>query len=84
MHGIVNYHEAHGKYPKIILVDLPRSLAKQWNSSGGLLSFPGVEMVKNGCFFSGKYKGTQVLMPIPHVMIFSNNYPNLEHLTRDR
>jgi hypothetical protein len=72
----------NGVAPKIVFIDLPRSVSTLWNKS--FLDFAGVEEVKNGCFFSTKYESKQVLFNPPHVMIFANNYPNLDMLTRDR
>lgn len=81
--GVVNYMEMNnGIPPKIIFLDIPRALLLTWNKSA--VDFSGVEDVKNGCFFSTKYKAQQVVMNPPHIMIFANNYPNLEFLTEDR
>jgi len=48
------------------------------------LNYEAIESIKNGCFFSGKYECTQVIMNCPHVIIFANS-PPLEHkLSIDR
>lgn len=64
-------------YPKIVVIDLPRSLA-------GYISYPGIEEIKNGCFFSGKYETKQVIGNPPHVLIFANNKPDEDQLSSDR
>ena len=82
-HGVVNYIDSHnGIAPKIIFVDIPRSVLLNWNRS--YTDFSAIEAIKNGNFFSDKYDSKQVIMNAPHVMIFANNFPNLEMLTRDR
>lgn len=75
---ISNIHETNGTWPQIIIVDIPRSFDKEY------LNFAGFESIKNGCFFSGKYTPVQVLMPIPHMIFFSNTYPVTEEMSKDR
>lgn len=83
-YGIVQYFEKNAFYPDIICVDLPRSTLFRWNNEDGGMSFAGIEQIKNGLFFSGKYKSCQVLMPTPHIFIFANEYPNRRLYTHDR
>ena len=47
-------------------------------------SFAGLEAVKNGVFSSTKYESQMVIMPKPHVFIFSNQAPNYSLFTKDR
>ena len=54
----------------IIVVDIPRV------NKGGL-SIQALEAVKNGCFFSGKYKSSMCRYAKPHIIIFSNQYPDM-------
>ena len=77
-YGIVKYHEKHNKYPKIILIDIPRSVDLQY------LSYTGIEEIKNGCFFSSKYECDMVLFNSPHIFIFSNEKPTISELSTDR
>ena len=84
-YSILDYYKTRGHYPPIIVLDIPRSQNAQWsNESGSDQSFVGIEMIKNGSFASTKYESTQVLMPIPHVFIFTNVEPNKSLFTRDR
>lgn len=65
------------KDPKIIIMNLPRQ-------AEGKFSYASVEAIKDGLLFSGKYEGSSRLFPRPHVVIFSNWYPDLTALTLDR
>lgn len=63
--------------PEIILLDVPRSATEY-------ISWQGLECLKNGIFFSGKYESTMVLMNIPHVICFANAPPDTSMLSMDR
>lgn len=63
--------------PEIILIDLPRDDADFFN-------FGGLEQLKNGCIYSGKYEGDVCIFPIPHVFIFANHEPEEKRLSADR
>lgn len=75
-HGVVNFKEKRGDYPRVIFVDLPRNQK--------VPDFSGLEEIKNGCFFSGKYEGGMCMGNNPHLVIFSNNEPNKAKLSADR
>lgn len=77
-YGILKYHETTNTYPSIIFIDIPRSINQEH------LSYPGIEEVKNGCFFSNKYECQQIIMPTPHIVIFSNKEPDINQLSADR
>lgn len=62
---------------KTCLFDFERSLE-------GHISWSGIEQVKNGCFFSGKYESTSVVFNKPHVICFANHPPDLTKLSMDR
>jgi len=64
-------------YPEIIIIDVPRC-------STEFVSYQGLEEVKNGCFFSGKYESKMVVGRIPHVVVFANEEPKREKLSIDR
>lgn len=76
-YAIVKWYETKKKYPKIIILDVPRT-------NIDYLSYEGIESIKNGCFFSGKYECTQVIMNNPHVIIFANSKPNTNNMSIDR
>lgn len=62
--------------PKIIIVDLPRSIEN--------LSYTGIEEIKNGCFASNKYESGMVLMNCPHIIVFANIKPDERKWSKDR
>lgn len=64
-------------YPEIIIIDVPRS-------SHDFISYQGIEEVKNGIFFSGKYESKMVMGPIPHLIVLSNQLPDTDKLSADR
>lgn len=76
-YGIVNAIKNGGDYPEIILLDIPRT-------SENFLSYAGIEEIKNGCFFSGKYEGSMVLGNCPHLFCFANFKPDVTKMSLDR
>ncbi len=72
--GVVGYQQSMGDYPRIIVLDLPRAF--------NILRFNYqlIEQLKNGLFFSPKYEGAMCIFDSPHIVIFSNNHPELEGL----
>ncbi len=65
-----------GTPPPIVVVDVPRSLDADY------ISYGGIEKIKDGCFYSGKYEGTMVLYNSPVVLVFANVPPSEEQLTK--
>jgi hypothetical protein len=65
------------KYPQIIVIDVPRS-------SFDYISYQGIEEIKNGMFFSGKYESKMVIGPVPHLIVFANETPDTTKLSADR
>jgi len=63
--------------PDICILDVPRY---QKNN----VSYIGLECIKNGIFFNGKYESGMVKIPSPHVLVFANYPPILENLSSDR
>ncbi len=76
MYAVAKMVEA-GKPPKVIIFDVARSEAKY-------LKYVSLELLKNGCFFSGKYESGQVLMNPPHIIVFANEKPDQSKLSADR
>jgi hypothetical protein len=76
--GILQYKEANGYFPELILIDLPRTFNNDY------LSYTGIEEIKNGCFYSPKYEGGMALFNNPHIIIFSNKLPDVNNLSLDR
>lgn len=59
------------------LFDFTRSLENY-------VSYEGIESIKNGIFFSGKYESGMCLYPTPHVICFANFKPDESALSNDR
>lgn len=62
---------------KVCLFDFERSLENK-------ISWSGIEQIKNGAFFSGKYESSCIAYNKPHVICFSNHPPDLSKLSADR
>lgn len=78
LNAIVKLKDESDEYPDIVIYDVPRSVDMQF------ISWSAIEMIKNGHFYSGKYEGGHVLMPHPHLLIFSNEPPPVEKVSADR
>lgn len=63
--------------PKTVLWDVPRTMER-------FVSYQGIEEVKNGIFFSGKYESGTVMFNTPHVIVFANFPPDRSKLSEDR
>lgn len=62
---------------KIVIWDLPRN-------NGNKISYDAIESVKNGMICNTKFEtGTKIFDP-PHIIIFSNEQPEEENLSKDR
>ncbi len=48
------------------------------------VSYDALESIKDGIFFNGKYESKMCLMNSPHIIVFSNFYPNTSKLSEDR
>lgn len=68
-----------GPAPKIVLLGLPRT-AEDYTGS----LYQGLEEIKDGLFFSGKYESKMVMFDSPHVMVFANWPPCESKLSADR
>lgn len=77
-YGILKYYEKRKEYPKIIVIDIPRSIDIDF------ISYTGIEEIKNGCFFCPKYESDMMIMESPHIIIFSNEEPFTDKLSIDR
>jgi hypothetical protein len=63
--------------PKVVIVDCPRV-------SNDFISWQGIEEIKNGLIFSGKYEPDIVAFKSPHVIVMMNELPPLHVLSPDR
>ncbi len=66
---------------KCVIFDIPRSREKDGMP---LVSYSGMEEIKNGCFFSAKYESAMVLFDSPHMIVFSNLEPDRSKMSSDR
>ncbi|QDJ95269.1 replication-associated protein [Capybara virus 31_cap3_4029] len=76
--GIVTYIKNNEQTPKIILINIPKSIDMNY------VSYSGIEEVKDMFFYSGKYEGGMVCGPNPHIIIFANREPNYNLFSPDR
>lgn len=75
--GISEYVSKHGNSPKIVIVDVPRC-------NQGHVSYQAIESIKNGCLYSSKYESGMIRFDSPHVLVFSNQIPEVHNLSADR
>lgn len=62
---------------RMVLIDIPRS-------TGNRVSYSAIECILNGMITNTKYEtGVKVFDP-PHLVVFSNFYPNMKELSSDR
>lgn len=62
---------------KIILVNVPKSVQDYIN-------YGAIEHIKDGLIFSGKYESCQLVFNCPHVIVFSNEPPDMSKMSLDR
>ncbi len=75
--GILSFNESVGNFPTIVLIDIPRSMSDY-------VSWGGIEKIKDGLFYSGKYEGGMCVFNCPHVICFGNSSPNIDKMSHDR
>ncbi len=74
--GLADIMEKTKIFPKIVILDIPR------DSLG--CSYKGIEQIKNGIFYSTKYKSGMVVFNPPHMIVFANNPPDEDRMSNDR
>lgn len=74
--NILSFMENGGE-PSVIVLDLPRT-------SVDFVSYPAIEKIKNGFFYSGKYEGGMCEFAHPHVIVFANSPPKRFAISVDR
>ncbi len=77
LYAVAKILETDEAGPPIIIFDVPRC-------NEGHVSYQAIESLKNGLFFSGKYESTMVRFNSPHILIFSNYYPDITKMSSDR
>lgn len=68
------YKDQVGSYPKLVIMDIPRSNLRYVN-------YTGLEEIKNGCFSSTKYECKMAISNRPHFFCFANSPPDWEELS---
>lgn len=76
MYGITKYIDDNGRAPKIIFMNIPRSVEH--------ISYNGLEQVKDGIFYNTKYESGMVVFDSPHVIIMANEKPVISKMSLDR
>lgn len=77
MNAIVNWYNDKGYWPELIVCDIPRSRMDY-------ISYGGLEKIKDGLFYSGKYEGKMCVMNSPHMICFGNSKPKEFEMSLDR
>lgn len=75
-YGITKYIDQTKQAPRIILVNIPRSVEH--------VSYNGIEQIKDGIFFNTKYECAMVTFDSPHIFIFANEKPLSFKMSADR
>lgn len=75
--GITKFLENEDNDLKIVMLDFTRS-AEEY------ISWEGIEAIKNGIFFSGKYESGMLVFNSPHVICLANYRPDKSKLSKDR
>lgn len=61
---------AEDRAPDIVIFDIPRSCK-------GYISYKGIEKIKDGIYYSGKYESGMCRYNRPHVLCFANRPPEM-------
>lgn len=76
-HCVAEYLNKNGVHPKVIMMNVPRV-------NNDFISYEAIENVKDMLFYSGKYEGTMICGPNPHVLILANDRPETYKMSNDR
>jgi len=77
-YAVQQYLKENGQGPEIVIMDIPRTKGSEY------ISYQSIEQIKNGIFFSTKYEGGMVRFNRPHVIVFANEPPLTEKMSKDR
>lgn len=78
---LTSHREKNVEAPKIFLLDIPQKTTKVIAAGDYYLV---CEKIKDGTVQSSKYEGTLQTIEPPQIGIFSNHWPDLDVLSRDR
>lgn len=76
-YAIQQYMELHGAAPEIVVVNVARNCQEK-------LAYEALEGLKDGVFFSTKFKSGMCVFNPPHVLVCANFEPELFRLSADR
>ena len=74
--GLTTFSQKQNSFPKIVILDIPRDCVG--------CSYKGLEQIKNGIFFSTKYESGMVVFNPPHIVVFANEEPDIDRMSKDR
>lgn len=78
LHAIAKKKEKNESYsPEIVIADCPR-LSLEY------VQYPLLEKLKDGCVYSGKYEGCDILLDRLHLICFANEEPKKYAVSNDR
>lgn len=78
LYAIAEYVNNNGFAPRGILYGFPKSTTAEQ------VSYNSMEQVKDGLFFSPKYKSGMCIFNPPHIIVLCNFYPDLNGVMEDR
>lgn len=70
------YDEPDNQPIKAVFFNIPRGKTFQ--------NYEILETIKDGIFFSSKFKSNMVIFDSPHIFVLANHFPKIETLTKDR
>lgn len=76
--AIAKKYKKTGSGYDVVILNVPRCVNSKF------ISYTGIEEIKNGLFFSGKYESTMVMTDHPHMIVFANEPPDKSKMSMDR
>jgi hypothetical protein len=77
LYGATEWLKKHNSID-VLFVDIPRSVESKY------ISYQSLEMLKNACWFAGKYESQMVITSHFHIVVFANYPPDTEQMSKDR
>ncbi len=65
-----------GECPPIVIINLVKDTDMKY------VSYAGMESIKDGCFFSKKFKSGMCRFNSPHLLVFANEPPDMSRFTK--
>lgn len=76
-YAVCKWLESHGNTIDILIINVPRA-------SSGHISYKSLEEVKDGLFFNTKYESKMCIFNPPHILVFANEMPDIDMMSKDR